>query len=210
MTMPWLLFFFSLKQCHSKSSVATSSSHLTSCFMASYCSLCPKAWRETSSSRTPQSRLQHPPQHTHRCCLHFQSWSPLPFQQSWPKCLVFTGGRATAVWDWGGRAFREAQWRPRQEHLRGTAPQDVWRLMPKLLLMPHLHPPFFSTASFENHTSLSIALSFWCNHLAGQHQAPCLPLTDIAWYKQPLTEKEKERQLQKHKDVDGTSSSLPI
>lgn len=74
--------------------------------------------------------------------------------------------------------------------------------------------PLLSLASFGKHAAQSHVLPLQGNYSADQQQAPCLPLQNLAWYKQLLVQKRKkkkgERRLQKHKDVDGMFSSLHI
>lgn len=166
-TVPWLLFFFFLRQCLSKSSVAISSFLIP--HPAPRSPLPPQALRHVGRTQppgcsrtgcsTPSTRLCH--------CLPSQAWSPRPQQNTWPKYPVFKGERVHVGWDWGDRAFGEAQWKPRQTYLRVASPQDSQKLMAKLLLTPLFPSSFPLTCQlWESHFSeyyptFFVAITLW-------------------------------------------------
>lgn len=87
-----------------------------------------------------------------------------------------------------GRISGEAQWKPRQTHLRCAAPHNAQELMAKLLLtplvsillllyLPALRIPLFRILPYV----------FYCNYPAGQQQAPCPSFKNISWCEQPTT-----------------------
>lgn len=144
-------------------------SHPMSSSMASSSSPGPKAWRETSAIRTPQSRLQHPHHQTLPLFAYPEPGSPSPpADLAQIPCLHRREGYCCL--GLGGRAFGEAQWRPRQAHLRGVAPQDAWRLMAKLLL------------TAPSPSSFCLAYQLWESHFSEYHpfflmQLPCRSAT---------------------------------
>lgn len=158
----------------------------------------PKEWKETSAARMPQSRLQHPHHQIMPLFASPEPPSPLPLQHVWPKCLVFTGARVTAGWDWGGTEHLgdPSGGLPRQAHQKDAAPQDARRLTSKLLLTPHhLCPPFPLPASFKNQMSRSSFLSFGCNYPTGQQWAPRSPLKNSKIHTTSCGEGEREEMI---------------
>lgn len=181
-----------LKQCLSKSSVETSSFFIS--YLAPWSPPPLQALRHVERTQppgrsgigcsTPTTRLCH--------CLHSQGWAPLPQQE---EGWCYLGNPVKAKANTPERCCSAG---------RPEAHGKTSHTLVSILLFPYL--PTLRIPLFRILSYLS-----YCNYPAGQQQAPCPPLKNIAWYEQPLLEKEKEeRWSQQHKDMDGMFSSVHI
>lgn len=181
-----------LKQCLSKSSVATSSFLIS--HPAPWSPLPPQAPRHAGRTQSPGcsgtgcsipvTRLCH--------CLHSQGWSPLPQQQTWPKYPVFKERRLMLV-GIGGQSIWGSPTKAKactpERCCSPGCPEAKLLLTPlvSILLFPYLPTlriPLLRILSYL----------FYCNYPAGQQQAPCPSLKNIHGMNnlRPLPEKEEE------------------
>lgn len=202
-----MIIIFFLKQCLSKSSVATSSFLIS--HPAPWSPLPPQALRHAGRTQPPgcSGTGCSAPITTRLChCLHSQGWSPLPQEQTWPKYPVFKEERVNVSWDWWAEYLgkpSESQGKHTWDVLHPTMPRSSWQNC-----FSHPWSPFsfsFTCQLWESHFSeyyptffIAITLQV-SSRLLVLHSKTCHGVNNL----QPLLEKEKEeRWSQQHRDID--------